>query len=436
MTADTTDTTDSTARTHDDGSASGRQRQSFWVARGLVPEAGPRRTLALASFVRQVGNGLYLISAAIFFTRSVGLSVTQVGLGMGVAAVVGLLAGVPIGQVADRCGPRGTYLVTLSAEALAMASLVLVHAFWLFVVVVALSQVAAASSEAARGPLIRGFAGPDPVRYRSYLRAIGNLAGGTSAIAAGVVVQLDTRAAYLALVLGNALSFAVSAAVVSRLPSLPPVKAPPGTSRWIALRDTPFVVVTVLDGIMSIQGYVLVFALPLWIVDQSHAPRWLVGASAVLNTGLVVLLQVKASRGIDSPSAAARAMLRSGVAFLIAMALIATTAGMPGWLAAALIAVGVVVHTVGELWTSAATFELNFSLAPAHAQGQYSGLFGLGPGLASAGAPSVLGLLCITWGAPGWLVMGAVFVVVGLAMPAVVGWAERTRLRYGVLAEP
>jgi hypothetical protein len=310
-----------------------------------------------------------------------------------------------------------------------MAALVLVHSFWIFVLVIALTQVAASSSEAARGPLIRGFAGPDPVRYRSYLRAIGNLAGGTSAIAAGVAVQMDTRAAYLALVLGNALSFAVSAAVVLRLPTLPPVQAPPDSDRWIALKDAPFVLVTVLDGIMSIQGYVLVFALPLWIVDHSHAPRWLVGASAVLNTGLVVLLQVRASRGIDTTSAAGRAMRRAGVV------LIAVTAGMPGWLAAVLIVTGVVVHTFGELWVSAASFELNFSLAPAHAQGQYSGLFGLGPGFASAGAPSVLGLLCITWGAPGWLVMGAVFLLAGLAMPLVVRWAERTRPLYHVPGE-
>ncbi|MFD3758798.1 MFS transporter [Streptomyces sp. NPDC058622] len=431
----TADITDAITRSDDSETGSEPPRQSFWVARGLIPERGPRRTLALASFVRQIGNGLFLISAALFFTRSVGLSVTQVGLGMGVAALVGLLAGIPIGHVADRYGPRRIYLVTLTVEAVAMASLVLVHTFWLFMVVVALIQVAASSSEAARGPLIRGFAGPEPTRYRSYLRAIGNLAGGTSAIAAGVAVQMDTRDAYLALVLGNALSFAASAAVVSRLPFLPPVKAPLGTGRWIALKDTPFVVVTVLDGIMSIQGYVLVFALPLWIVDHSDAPRWLVGAIAVLNTGLVVVLQVRASRGIDSPSAAARVMPRAGLAFLIGMALIATTAGMPGWLAAVVIAAGVVVHTVGELWSSAASFELNFSLAPAHAQGQYSGLFGLGPGLASAGAPSVLGLLCITWGAPGWLVMGAVFVLVGLTMPRVVRWAEQTRPTYQVLGE-
>jgi hypothetical protein len=33
----------------------------------------------------------------------------------------------------------------------------------------------------------------------------------------------------------------------------------------------------------------------------------------------------------------------------------------------------------------------------------------------------------VTWGAPGWVLMGAIFVVAGLTAPAVVRWAERTR---------
>jgi MFS family permease len=117
------------------------------------------------------------------------------------------------------------------------------------------------------------------------------------------------------------------------------------------------------------------------------------------------------------------------LAFLIGMALIATTAGMPlvarqgGDLA------GVGVQTVGELWHAAGSLELRYRLAPAHAQGQYSGVFGFGRGLGGIVAPAVLGLLCITWGAPGWWLMGGVFVAIGLAMLYVVQWADRTRPR-------
>lgn len=43
---------------------------------------------------------------------------------------------------------------------------------------------------------------------------------------AGVVVQVDTRGAYVALVLANALSFLLCAAVVTRLPHLSPLRKP------------------------------------------------------------------------------------------------------------------------------------------------------------------------------------------------------------------
>ncbi|GAA2383348.1 MFS transporter [Catellatospora methionotrophica] len=402
--------------------------RSWPVERGLIPARGPQRVIALATFVNMVGTGVFMTSAALFFTRSVGLPLTKVALGMGAAALVGMLAGMPVGHLADRRGPREIYLITLIVRAVSMASLVFVHTFWLFVVVVCLTQLANSAGGAARGPLVRGFGGTNLTEFRSYLRSVANLAGCCGALAAGMAVQLDTRGAYLALVLGNALSFVACAAVITRLPALPPVPAPAEAGRWVVLRDRPYLVVTALDAVMSIQGQVLVFALPLWITLHTDAPRWFIGVAVAVNTALVAALQVRASRGIDTGLAAGRALRRSGLAFLVGMALMAATAGLPGWVAVALLTVGIAAHTVGELWHAAASLELQFRLAPAHAQGQYTGVSGFGTGLANVVAPTVLGLLCVTWGAPGWLLMGAVFVVVGLLSPLVVRWAERTRL--------
>jgi MFS family permease len=400
---------------------------SWLTARGLIPERGPKRTLAVATFVNQIGNGLFMTAGALFYTRSVGLSVESVGLGMGIAAVIGLFAGVPMGHIADRRGPREIYIITLTVQALAMAALVLVSSFALFVVVVCLIQLASAASQAARGPLIRGFGGAKTTKFRAYLRALNNLAGSCGAIFAGVAVQVDTRAAYVALVLANALTFIASAAVIIKLPKLAPVPVPAHESRRTALKDVPFVLVTALDGLMSIQYQVLIFAVPLWIVTHTTAPRWLVGACVVINTAMVVLLQVKASKGVDTNEGATRAIRRAGFAFVVGMGLISVTGILPGWLAVVVLAVGVAAHTIGELWHASASFELSFGLAPSHAQGQYSGLFALGHGVSNAVAPAVLGLFCITWGMPGWWVLAGCFVLIGFAMTYVVRWAEKTR---------
>lgn len=403
-------------------------RKKAWPeARGLVPEPGPKRTLAAATFINMIGNGLFMAGAALFFTRSVGIPVAQVGLGLGIAALVGLLAGIPVGHLADRRGPRQVYQVALTVQGAGMAALVLAHSLLWFVVCMCLVELANSAGTAARGPLTRAVGAPNPTRYRSYLRALNNIAAGFGALAAGVVVQLDTRPAYLALILGNAVSFLVCAAVASRIPSLPPIGAPAAAGRWIALKDTPYMVLTALDGIMSIQNQVLIFVLPLWIVGHTQAPRWFVGASMAVNTVLVVCLQVRASRGIDGNAGAGRVVRRAGVAFLVGMALMASAGGTPRWLAMVAVAIGVVVYTFGELWHTAASFELSFGLAPAHAQGQYSGLYGIGQGLSNAVGPPLLAMVCIGWGAVGWLGMGGIFVVVGLLMPHVVSWSDRTR---------
>lgn len=428
---------ESNRRSTEHATAEAPAQKGSWLAhRGLIPASRPQRVLALATFVNMVGSGVFMVSAALFFTRSVGLSVAQVGLGMGIAAVVGLFAGVPVGHVADRRGPREVYLLMLGVQGIAMAALVFVHSFWPLVAVLCVGGLARAAGAAARGPLVRAIGGRQLTRYRAYLRSVANLAGSAAAVAAGFAIQLDTRSAYLTLVLGNAVSFVACAAIVAALPAPPPVPAPAVGSRWAVLKDRGYVAVTALDSVMSIHHQVLLFALPLWIVGYTEAPRWLIGMAALVNTALVVLLQVRASRGVDDTAAAGRAIRRSGVAFLVGMAVMAAAAGLPGWLATAVIILGICVHTVGELWHSAGSLELRFSLAPAHAQGQYSGLSGFGTGLANVAAPSVLAVCCITWGVPGWLLLGGVFVVVGLVMPVVVRFAARIEPLADALATP
>ncbi|MGW2229856.1 MFS transporter [Streptomyces formicae] len=399
------------------------------VARGLIPETGPQRAFAGATFVNQIGKGLFIAGAALFFTRSVGLPVSQVGFALGAAALIGLAAGIPVGRLADRRGPREVFRLAVVVQALAVAGLVFVHSFLSLMAFLCVAELALSAGTAARGPLTRSLGAPHPTRYRSYLRALNNIAVGCGALAAGVAVQMDTRAAYLSLILGTSALFLASAALASRVPSVLPIEAPAEGSRWPALKDKPYVALTALDGVMSIQNQVLIFALPLWIIGHTDAPRWFVGASVAVNTALVVCLQVRVSRGVDNNTAAGRVARRAGVAFLLATALIAVAGGAPGWVAVVVIVLGVVVHTLGELWHAAASFELSFGLAPEHAQGQYSGLFAIGQGLSNAVGPPVLGLLCIGWGGPGWLVVGAVLLVVGQVVPLVVKWSDRTHAR-------
>ncbi|MFF3941450.1 MFS transporter [Streptomyces phaeofaciens] len=390
----------------------------------LIPDTGPQRVLAASNFVYTVGSGLYLTAGVLYFTQAVHLPADQVGLGLGIAGLVALALGVAVGHLADRCGARGVYASTLVVQALATAGFVLADGFWPFVLVVCVAAGAKAAGKAAHSPLVRHYGGDRPQEFRAYLRAVTNVGISLGALGAGWVVQVDSLSAYRLMVVGNAVAFVVSAVFLVLLPPVAPVPAT-GGPRWIALRDRPYLLLTALDGVMAIQFKVLTVAVPLWLVGATTAPHWLISGTMLTGTVMVVAFQVRASRGIDTPAAGGNAYRRAGVAFLLSCSLISLSAGVPAWAAATLLIVAVVIHTVGELWHSAAGFEMSFALAPRHATGQYLGVFGLGAGLAEALGPGLLIALCITWGRPGWYVVGAVFALTGLAAPPAARWAQR-----------
>ncbi|MDH6538617.1 MFS transporter [Streptomyces sp. SPB4] len=392
----------------------------------LLPDAGPQRVLAASNFVYTVGSGLFLTAGVLYFTQAVHLPAGQVGLGLGIAGFLSLAVGIAVDHLADRRGARGVYATTLVVQALATAGFALADGFWPFVLAVGAATGAKAAGLAARSPLIRHFGGDRPQEFRSYLRAVTNIGISLGALLAGWVVQVDTVTAYRLLVIGNGVAFAASAAILLLLPAVGPGPAV-GGPRWIALRDRPYLLLTALDGVMAIQFKVLTVAIPLWLVAATTAPRWLVSGTMLLNTVLVIALQVRAGRTIDSPAAGGSAYRRAGVAFLVSCSLIPLSAGTPAWVAATLLMTAVVVHTVGELWHSAAGFEVSFALAPQHATGQYLGVFGLGAGLAEALGPGLLIVLCISWGRPGWYVAGTLFALTGLSAPLAVRWARRLR---------
>jgi MFS family permease len=392
----------------------------------LLPQKGAPRLLAVATLVNMTGYGIYLTAGVLYLTRVVHLPATQVGLGLSIAGAVSLVAGLPAGHLADRLGSRSVYAATLVIGAVAMAGLCLANGFWSFLAFATLGSIAQTAGPAARSPLVQRYGGDRPAEFRGYLRSVTNLGIAFGALLAGWGVQVDTSNAYVLLIAGSALSYAATAAVVLFLPYVPARPSGDGP-RWIALRDKPYLLLTVLDGFMAIQYRVLTTALPLWLLTRTDAPKWSVSAAMLINTAIVVFLQVRVGRGVDTPTAGAEAFRRSGFAFLASCGLLSLLAGLPGWVAVVLLIVAVAVHTVGEIWQAAGGFELSFALAPPHAIGQYQGLFGMGLGLGTTIAPVLLITLCIEWGTPGWWVVGAMFAMTGLAVPAATRWAERTR---------
>lgn len=399
------------------------------ATRGWLPAPGAPRILAVATLVNTLGNGLFYTTSALFLTRSVGLSVRQVGLGLTIAGVIGLLANVPAGRIAELSGPRGVLMVTNVLAGVFMAGYGLVHSFGVFLVIACAELISTNASNAVRnGMIATAVDGVDRVHTRAYLRSITNLGIGVGSGLAAIALHFDTRAAYLTLIYADAASFLATAALVMKLPHVPPLPKLVGDGpQLVAIRDRPYLAVVAMNSLLSIHNGLLEIAVPLWIVRRTDAPRIMVAAIFVLNTAVCVAFQVRASKGIDDIASSGRALRRCGLLLLLSCAAYAATAGRSPTVAVLLLIVAELLHVTGELFQAAGSWGYGYGLAPEVLQAQYQGLFSMSYAVSGMLAPVVVTTIVVGWGWPGWLVVGAAFALLGLALGPVGRWAERNR---------
>nr|WSY53496.1 MFS transporter [Streptomyces sp. NBC_00886] len=395
------------------------------MTNSLVPPAGPQRVLALAQLTNSVGDGAYYVTSALYFTHVVGLAPARVGLGLTLAWAVGSLVGVPLGRLADRRGPRGTAVLLALATGLAVASFLVVRGFAPFVVAACAYASAQSGLAAARQALLAGLVSAgERTGLLAHLQSTLNAGLAVGAGLGGLALRAGTRSAYLGVFALDAVSFLVCAGLLLRLPSVVRVAggkaAGAGAQKKTAglgvLRDRPYVVVTLLNTVLLLRMPLLSLGLPLWIAERTAAPTWLVSALFVLNTGAVMVFQVRTARGVTGLASATRAVRRSGWVMLAACAAFALSAGASPWVAAGALVVGAVLQVAAEMGQSAGSWQLSFDLAPADRVGEYQGFFGTGVTVARTMGPLVLTSLLLEWGTPGWLLLGGATVAASHAM--------------------
>ncbi|MEV4539837.1 MFS transporter [Asanoa sp. NPDC049518] len=381
------------------------------------PQDPRQRLLALSTLVNTVGMGLFLSAGTIFLIRSAGLSPTAAGIGLTVGSLIGFGAGIVVGDQADRRGAREVVIASMLLEAVASVGLLLVRDVWTLILVATVAAIGRAGSGSARGAMIGVLAEEGKgAALRTYLRAVTNVGLAVGMLGAAVVLAVDSRPAYVLMVLTDTVTFLVAAAVLARLPHLPPTRdaaSSPAQGRWLALRDRRYLAFTAASSVASLQYWVLIQALPVWIVLRTAAPRSMAALVLFVAAVTVAVTQIPATRSIDGPRTAARLLARSGPLFLVAWVLMALSSGPSAWVTVALLLVAVLVHSLAEVWQAAGTFELSFALARPEAQGQYQGVVGLGHGFVEAVAPVVVITLCIDGGRLGWVALALVVLVAG-----------------------
>jgi hypothetical protein len=305
-----------------------------------------------------------------------------------------------------------------------------VHSMLTFLPAVCLVGLVDRASSTVRATLIAVSLPPARrTPTRAYLRVITNLGIGAGSGVAALALQADTRAAYLALIVLDAGTFVAAAALLRRLPiaaAATPAEPVDG-SRLRALTDWPYLTMAALNAVLTLQFGLLEVGVPLWIAGHTHAPRVLVSVVFLLNTAMIVLLQVRATRRVDTVPAAGQAARRAGVLLALSCLVYAAAGGTGAWVAVAVLVVGGIVQTFGEMLSAAAGWTLSYDLARPDVPGAYQGVFTGGFAAGQMLSPLVITVTAIHLGRPGWVILAVIFAVAGTALVPVSRWAIRTR---------
>lgn len=128
---------------------------------------------------------------------------------------------------------------------------------------------------------------------------------------------------------------------------------------------------------------------------------------------MIILFQVRLSRGSGDVTTAARAFRRSGVLIAIALVGYAAASGANAVATSIVLVLGIIVHTLGELYSSGASWGIDFGMAREDLQGQYQGAFSLGRGLSGILGPLIVISIAASSTQVGWIVLAVMFTLVG-----------------------
>lgn len=382
----------------------------------LLREPNERRVL-VASFVDALGTGLFLPLSVVYLKRVVGLSPTQIGVGLAIAGFAAVPASSVSGSLIDRSDARLVVLGCFAVSAIGFLAYIAVDSFSSFVVVAVVVQLASRMERPATAALALGLAGRDRVGSLAWQQTLRNLGYGIGGLLAGLALLAHGKSfAFTVLLAANAASYVVAAGFVWRLPPVRTSAQPGGSDGYrVVVRDRPFLGLALLNVGFALHDSLLLIAMPLWILTRTSAPLALTGLLFALNTTLVVLLQVRTTRAIADRNGISRSYRTAAISFVVACIAFSLAAGGSTFIAVVLLVIGLAALTLGELENTAGGWFLSVKLAPPHLRGRYQGLFKTSIALEQAIGPLVVTTALVHWGRIGWITLAVALAAAALA---------------------
>lgn len=376
------------------------------------PSLGHHRRFVTAIAIDAIGSGVFMPVSMLYFLVTTDLSLVQIGAAISIASAVAIPAGPLLGGVVDTYGAKRVLLAGNLAQGIGFLAYLVTDSFvglTLWTVVVAVGRTAFWGSY---GNIVAAISQPgEREKWFGFLGALRNVGFAVGGLLSGVAITIGTHAAYLSVVLVNALSYGVAFVLLLAVPPAPVGghRSPEGAWATV-LRDRPYRLLWLVQFTYSTAMMVLNFAMPIYAVTVLGLPGWVTGAVFTLNTVMVGFGQGLVVRGMTGHRRW-RVLVLTNLVFAGSFVVLLGATAFSVVLATVVVLVGSVVYTGGELLGGPVLGALGAEAAPEHLRGRYLSLLQLAWTISGAVTPVAFAWLLARGSAPIWIALGVLNLV-------------------------
>jgi hypothetical protein len=191
------------------------------------------------------------------------------------------------------------------------------------------------------------------------------------------------------------------------------------------IKNRGWIATSFFTGLLYTNQVLLTIVIPLWLVQRTDAPHWLLAWLFGTNTVLCIILPTFTSKGVRTINDALRRARYSTAFFVLACVITLFSHSTVGFLTALLVWLGHVAVTGAELAIGSGNWVFQAQLMDPTRRGEYGGLSEVARTVSSFWAPAAFTFLVMHWGNAGWLTIAGVVVAASFGLHPSAHAAER-----------
>lgn len=353
-----------------------------------------RIRLPIQTAIYSVAIGTYTAALVIYLTTRADISSARVGVVLTTGGAAAVVASGLTGRMIDRLGSRRVWSACAAIDAVTFILLAFSQGMVEVTLVYVLISSSAAVGNSSRVTYTYN-AVPENIRRNVQARVRVTLFGGLAAgaLLAGVLTSTLSAPQLWLVPAFTSLLFAVSCIYIRFLPELAVTSARGNSHRLRWRQERGFLVATSTLAVIGINEILLTVIFPLWLLSFHQTPKYVVSVMLIVNTAMVVLLQVRVSnlmtrRSVFASVGWGTALVAASIVLLIPFGELENAAAIAVYAAAVS-----VVYSFGHMIYSAACWDVFARITTAERRGEYQGMFQMLAQSALAVAPVAMAAL-------------------------------------------